>query len=134
MKFSNGEDCITLLRVMAPYNLTCTYKQPNTRQYSNTESSTASTIYWRLLIYAASCTCKLRQCTPQNPTVYAVYISTVSQLDEGIKALLYGVQYSVAVSPALFNLAFTNYIYHALWTVMYERNTVHRHLIVFIAN
>ena len=26
LKFSNGEDCITFLRVMAPHNLTCKYK------------------------------------------------------------------------------------------------------------
>jgi len=94
-------------------------------------------VYWRLLIYAADCTCKLRQFMPQNgpaltfnPIVYAVYISTVSQLDEGIKTLYY----SVAVSPALFNLGSTHYTHHALWTVTYERNTVHRHLIVFVAN
>lgn len=69
-----------------------------------------------------------------NPIVYAEYISTISQLDEGIKTLLYGVYYSIAVSTALFNLGSTHYIHHALWTVMYERDTVHRHLIVFIAN
>ena len=68
-----------------------------------------------------------------NPIVYAVYISTISQLDEGIKTLSYGVYYSVAVSPALFNLGSTHYIHHALWTVTYGRSTVHRHL-VFIAN
>jgi hypothetical protein len=65
-----------------------------------------------------------------NPIVYDVYISTVSQLDGGIKTL----HYSVAVSTALFNLGSTHYTNHAPCTVTYERNTVHRHLIVFAAN
>jgi hypothetical protein len=91
-----------------------------------------------LLIYAAECTYKLCQCKPQNgpaltfnPIVYAAYISTISQLDEGIKTLLYDVYYSGDVSPVLFNLGSTHYIRHVVWTIMHRRNT---QSIVFVAN
>jgi hypothetical protein len=42
-----------------------------------------------------------------NPIVYVVYISTISQLDDDIKTLLYYVNYSGNVSPVLFKLATT---------------------------